>query len=172
MKRFLKSFWLLLLAGVCRAGVPLDSQPMPQLDLKRYMGRWYEIARYPKWFERNCHAVTADYALQADGTVSVLNSCRKGSVTGRLTTAKAKAWSVHPSQSRFKVRFFWPFNGPYWIIAVDPEYRWAVVGHPKRSSLWLLSRTPRLDPAVEDAIMKKLLALGYDPSKLERGGQP
>lgn len=160
----------LLLAASCRAGVPLDSQPMPRVDVARYMGRWYEIARYPKWFERDCHGVTADYTLQADGTVAVINTCRKKTLDGKLATAKA--WSVDPSGSRYKVQFFWPFNGPYWIVALDPDYRWAVVGHPKRTSLWILSRTPQLDPRVESDILRRIAALDYDPLRLERGGQP
>lgn len=162
----------LLLASFCAAAVPLDSQPMPRVELPRYMGRWHEIARYPKWFERNCHAVTADYTLQADGSVAVLNTCRKGSVDGPIKTAKAKAWSVEPGNSRFKVRFFWPFNGDYWIIKIDPQYQWAVVGHPKRKSLWILSRQPALEKDTEQAILQHLTALGYDVSKLERGRQP
>lgn len=142
---------------------------MPSLELKRYMGRWYEIARYPKWFERNCHGVTVDYDLLPDGSVGVLNSCHKKSVNGPLVTARAKAWAIHPSQSRFKIQFFWPFNGPYWVIAVDPGYQWAVIGHPKRRSLWILARSPRLDPAVETEILNQISALGYNPAKLERG---
>jgi apolipoprotein D and lipocalin family protein len=167
----MKAGLLLGLSSLCWAGIPLDSQPMPRIEVARYMGRWYEIARYPKWFERGCHAVTADYTLQADGTVAVLNSCRKGSVDGPLKTAKARAWSVEPGNSRFKVRFFWPFNGDYWIIHVDPKYQWAVVGHPKRKSLWILSRAPTLTKDEEADILKKITELGYDVARLERGGQ-
>lgn len=163
---------LLFWSSVCSAAVPLDSQPMPRIEIPRYMGRWYEIARYPKWFERGCQAVTADYSLQKDGSVSVVNTCRKGSIDGPVKTAKAKAWSVEPGNSRFKVRFFWPFNGDYWIVLADPGYQWAVVGHPKRKSLWILSRTPRLEKDTEAAILRDIAALGYDPAKLERVAQP
>lgn len=168
----MKTGLLLLLSSFGWASVPLNSQPMPSIELPRYMGRWYEIARYPKWFERDCHAVTVDYSLHPDGSVAVLNSCRKGSIDGPLKTAKAKAWSVDPSNSRIKVRFFWPFNGDYWVISVDPKYQWAVIGHPKRKSLWILSRKPTLEKDVEREILQNLTRLGYDVAKLERGGQP
>lgn len=163
---------LLWLASLCGAAVPLDSQPMPRVEIPRYLGRWYEIARYPQWFERDCHAVTADYSLNPDGSIAVLNTCRRGSVSGPVKTAKAKAWPIHPGNSRLKVRFFWPFRGDYWIVLLDPEYRWAVVGHPRRSSLWILSRTPSLAAGVEAEILRQVAALGYDTARLERGGQP
>ena len=163
--------FLLWLASLWGARVPLDSQPMPRIEVSRYMGRWYEIARYPQWFERGCHAVTADYSLRPDGSVAVVNTCRQGSVDGPVKTARAKAWPVDPGNSRFKVRFFWPFDGDYWIIMADPAYRWAVVGHPRRTSLWILSRTPALPDGVEAEILRKVAALGYDPARLERGGQ-
>lgn len=168
----MKLLLLVALAAVCRAGVPLDSQPMPRIEVPKYMGRWYEIARYPKWYERDCHAVTADYTLRPDGAVDVVNTCHKRSIDGPIKKAKARAWPVEPGNSRFKVRFFWPFNGDYWIVAVAPDYRWAVVGHPKRKSLWILSREPALREGEEQKILQRITELGYDVAKLERGGQP
>lgn len=164
---------VLLLAG-CGASsrIALDSQPVPKVELSRYMGKWYEIARYPQRFEKDCHGVTAEYALRPDGKVSVLNTCRKGSLSGEARSAGATAWAVDGSNARFKVRFFWPFTGPYWIVDLDPEYRWALVGHPKREYFWILSRTPRLAPDLEAQVMAKVVELGYDPARLERGDQP
>ncbi len=140
---------------------------MPHVQLSRYMGRWYEIARYPKWFEKNCYGVTADYALRPDGTLSVLNTCHEGSSRGPVRTASGRAWKTGASNARLRVRFFWPFSSPYWIIELDPDYRWAVVGHPQRKYLWILSRTPKLPQKVEAGILKRLAALGYDVSKLK-----
>lgn len=157
---------VLLLAGCTHA--PLDSQPMPKVDAARYMGKWYEIARMPSRFERGCDGVTADYALQKDGSVSVLNTCRKGGPQGPASTAKAKAWSVHESGSRYQVSFFRPFKAPYWIIDLDPDYRWAAVGHPERKYLWILSREPSLPPGAEAALLERLKGLGYDTGRLER----
>lgn len=159
----------LILAGCTHA--PLDSQPMPRVDAARYMGRWYEIARMPSRFEKGCDGVTADYALQKDGSVSVLNTCRKGGPQGPARTAKAKAWSVHESGSRYLVSFFRPFKAPYWIIDLDPDYRWAAVGHPERKYLWILSREPSLPPETEAALLERLKAMGYDVDRLERPRQ-
>lgn len=157
---------VLLLAGCTHA--PLDSQPMPKVDSARYMGKWYEIARFPSRFERGCDGVTAEYALQKDGSVSVLNTCRKGGPQGPASKAKAKAWSVHESGSRYEVSFFRPFKAPYWIIDLDPGYRWAAVGHPERKYLWILSREPSLPPETEAALLERLKALGYETGRLER----
>lgn len=159
----------LLLAGCSHA--PFDSQPMPKVDAARYMGKWYEIARLPNTFERGCDGVTAEYALQKDGSVSVLNTCRDGGPQGPARTAKAKAWSRHESGSRYDVSFFRPFKAPYWIIDLDPEYRWAAIGHPERKYLWILAREKALPPETEAALLARLQALGYDTARLERPRQ-
>ncbi|MFA6315858.1 MAG: lipocalin family protein [Elusimicrobiota bacterium] len=169
MKRAAALAAFLLMGGCGHA--PFDSQPMPSVELDRYMGRWYEIARYPNSFEKGCHGVTADYALQEDRTVAVVNTCRKDGPKGPVRSARARAWSVDPSNSRLKVSFFRPFSAPYWIVALDPEYRWAMVGHPERKYLWVLSRTPALDPSVDAGVMAEVARLGYDPARLERPEQ-
>lgn len=167
----LKALSLLLPLLAACSHAPFDSQPMPRVDVERYMGRWYEIARLPNRFEKGCDGVTAEYALRQDGTVSVLNTCRKGGPEGAARTAGAKAWSVDPSGSRFEVSFFRPFKAPYWIIALDPQYRWAAVGHPRKKYLWILAREKALPPEVERDLLSKLQALGYDTAKLERPRQ-
>lgn len=144
---------------------------MPSVETAKYMGKWYEIARLPNRFEKGCDGVTAEYALHKDGTVSVVNTCRKGGPEGPARTASAKAWRVDPSGSRYKVSFFRPFKAPYWIIELDPQYRWAAVGHPDRKYLWILSREKTLPPGVEKDLLAKLQALGYDTSRLERPKQ-
>ncbi len=163
---------MLLLLAAC-SHVPFDSQPMPRVEAGRYMGKWYEIARLPNRFEKGCEGVTADYALQKNGTVSVLNTCRcrTGGPRGPARTASAKAWSVDPSGSRYEVSFFRPFKAPYWIIELDPQYRWAVVGHPKRKHLWILAREKALPPEIEKDLLAKLQALGYDTARMERPRQ-
>jgi apolipoprotein D and lipocalin family protein len=135
------------------------------------MGKWYEIARLPNRFERDCHGVTAEYALRPDGNVSVLNTCHRGGPQGPVRTAKAVAYSLDPSQSRFAVSFFRPFKAPYWVIDLDPEYRFAAVGHPALKYLWILSREPALPAQDEAALLERLKALGYDVARLERGRQ-
>ena len=139
---------------------------VPDVDLPRYMGVWYEIASYPTWFQKGCTGSTARYHLNADGTVDVLNQCRKG---GTLESARGTAWAPDPGEpAKLKVRFFWPFRADYWIIDLGPEYEYAVVGHPSREYLWILSRTPAMDPAVYACILQRLRLNGYDPDRLVR----
>jgi apolipoprotein D and lipocalin family protein len=125
--------------------VPL--QTVAKVDLSRYVGRWYEIARYPNRFEKNCVAdVTADYSLRSDGKITVVNSCLERD--GKLNQSKGTAKVVDPAtNAKLKVTFFWPFYGDYWIIGLDPEYRFAVVSEPDRRYLWILSRTPQCSNA-------------------------
>jgi apolipoprotein D and lipocalin family protein len=159
----------LLLAGCSHA--PFDSQPMPKVAAARYMGKWYEIARLPNRFELGCDGVTAEYTARKDGSVDVLNTCHKGGPTGAARTAKARAWIVDESGSRLEVSFFRPFTAAYWIIDLDADYRWAAVGHPAHKYLWILSREKTLPPGVEEGLLARLKALGYDTARLERPRQ-
>ena len=132
------------------------------VDLERYQGRWFEVARLPLVWENKCASdVTATYTLRADGTVDVLNECRQrdGSMTHSHGTAKAAARDG--SNARLKVTFFWPFRGDYWILDLDPEYRWALVGTPNRKNLWVLSRTPVLDVEVLHGLLGRAQDLGF-----------
>jgi apolipoprotein D and lipocalin family protein len=143
------------------------------VDLERYLGTWYEIASYPAWFQRNCTAVTADYSLRDDGLIRVVNSCRKGSLDGPLKQSTGRARVVdRTTNSKLEVSFFGPFWGDYWIIDLDPEYRWAVVGVPSRKYLWILSRTPTMDDALYREIVGRLPARGYNSDVLKRTLQP
>ena len=151
-------------------GVMKPLEVVASVDLGKYMGTWYEIGRYPNRFQEGCMATQATYSLRPDGKVKVLNSCRMGSPDGKLKTIEGKAWSVDPvTNARLKVQFFWPFSGDYWVIQLDKDYQYAVVGHPKRTYLWILSRTPTLDPATASAIERKLIEQGYDPARIIKG---
>ncbi len=146
---------------------------VPHVDLNRYLGKWYEIASFPQWFQEGCVASTATYTSREDGDINVLNECRKGSLDGDVKRAKGKAWIVdRQTNARLKVRFFWPFSGDYWIIDLSDDYQFAVVGHPNRNYLWILSRTPRMDPSVYDGILERLKKQQYDVSRLRRTLQP
>ncbi len=141
------------------------------VDLQRYMGKWYEIASFPNRFQRDCFCSTAEYALRG-GWVEVRNSCRKGSTTGAEDVAVGKAYSVPGSgDSKLKVQFQWPFKGDYWIIALDEDYRYAMVGHPERKYLWILSRTKRLDGAAFERLKEIARSKGYDVSRLRKTDQ-
>ncbi len=143
-----------------------------RVDLGRYTGTWYEIATIPMSFQKGCVAVTATYTLRPDGEVEVLNRCRKETLDGPERSATGRAWSVDPSNAKLEVRFFWPFKGDYWIVELGEDYGYAVVGHPDRKYLWILSRTPSMDEALYQAILGRLREQGYDVSLLVRTLQP
>jgi len=146
--------------------------PVPSVELKRYAGGWYEIARIPNRFQRQCARHTiAQYGLRPDGRLSVLNQCIKRS--GNVDQATGVAKVVDPvSRAKLKVSFVsvlgWrPFWGDYWVIGLDHDYRWAVVGSPDRRYGWVLSRTPRLDDASMASIRELLERQGFAWSRFE-----
>ncbi len=139
-----------------------------KVDVDRYTGRWYEIARYPNSFETGCVGVTADYELMDDGRVSVVNTCIEGDLDGEVRTIEGVARVTDPvSNAKLAVSFFFPFEGAYWILELGEDYEYAVVGEPSRSFLWILSREPTLDQTIRDGIEERLPELGYDPSRIE-----
>jgi len=158
-------------AGAARKPAPLRT--VAHVDVERYTGTWYEIASYPQRFQKGCTATAAVYTLRKDGTITVLNRCNRDSLDGRETIARGRARVVdRESNAKLKVTFFWPFWGDYWIIDLDPAYRYAVVGHPSRKYLWILSRARAMDPLVYSGILERLTAQGYDVSKLRGTLQP
>ena len=152
---------------------PKPVETVTFVDLNRYVGVWYEIARYPNSFQEGCVGSRATYALRDDGKVSVLNECYDGSLSGKLRSAKGKAWVVDKeTNAKLKVSFFWFFAGDYWIIELDDEYTYVVVGHPKRKYLWILSRTKTMNDNTYEGIVKRLSDVHhYDISKLIRTPQ-
>lgn len=147
-------------------------ETVKEVDIARYMGKWFEIAAFPQRFQKGCHCTTAEYELSAKGTVRVVNVCRRGGPDGKISRARGKAWVVPGSgNARLKVQFFWPFKGNYWIIDLADDYGYAVVGDPTRKYLWILSRTPRMDPALYDEIVRRVEAQGFDTTKLVKADQ-
>jgi apolipoprotein D and lipocalin family protein len=151
---------------------PLDV--VADVDLQRYTGTWYEIASFPQYFQRGCVASQANYSLRADGRIDVLNQCRDQSLDGELRQAEGIAWVVDPSDSKakLKVQFFWPFSGDYWIIDLDPDYSYAVIGNPSREYLWILSRTPTMPPDQYARVLEKVESHGYPLDRLHLTPQP
>jgi len=164
---------ILLSAILLRGGEKMpELKTVEHVDVDRYMGTWYEIAKYPASFEKGLVGITANYTLLLNGKVRVINQGHKKSLDGKLSRAKGKAWLVDKkSNAKLKVRFFWPFSGNYWIIELGENYQYAVVGEPKRKYLWILSRTPKMEEAVYDGLLEKIKAHGYDPAKLEKTSQ-
>ena len=164
---------LALAAAACAhapSGPPLRT--VERVDLARYAGTWYEIATIPMSFQKGCVAVTATYRPLPDGDVEVVNRCRDGTLDGKERSATGRAWPVDASNAKLEVQFFWPFKGDYWIVDLGPDYEYAVVGHPARKYLWILSRTPRMDEGLYQAILGRLREQGYDLARLERTLQP
>lgn len=148
------------------------NQPLAQLDLARYAGTWHEIAHLPMFFQRHCvDRITATYTAQADGTIEVRNACRTRDGTMDETVGTARPGDG--PQGALKVRFApaWLSWLPlvwadYWVVDLDPQYRWAVVGGPSRKNLWVLSRTPSMERAVFDDLKARAAQRGYPVDRL------
>ena len=139
-------------------------QTVSKVDLNKYLGTWYEIARYEHFFEKDCKNVTANYSVMDENLIQVINSCVK-ITTNEKKEAKARAYAVDNTNSKLKVRFFRPFYGGYWDVILDEQYNYAVVGTPNREYLWILSRTKTIDENIKTDILNKLPSLGFEPSK-------
>jgi len=148
------------------------SQNLPtvtdSVDLQKYAGKWFEIASYPMSFQKNCFCVTADYTLTDKGYMKVINSCRKGSVDGKVKSITGKAFPVEGADNvKLKVQFFWPFKADYWVVDKAEDYSWAVVSGSGRKYLWILSRTPEMEKETWQGITERLVKNGFDLSKLK-----
>ena len=148
------------------------------LDVSRYLGTWYEIAKFPNWFQKKCVSNTkAVYTAKPDGNLRVLNSCK--TATGETSEAEGLARQIGAKDSpKLEVRFapewlsFLPLVwGDYWVIDLDPQYQVAAVSDPRREYLWVLSRTPQLDPKVYADLLQRLTQQQFDIQKLELTSQ-
>lgn len=143
-------------------------EPAKTVDLERYLGRWYEIARYEQRFERGCKAATAEYSLREDGKIDVVNRCRRN---GKLDEARGVAKVVdQESNAKLKVSFFGPFYGDYWILDRAEDYSWSIVGEPSGRYLWILAREGKPNNPHVRELIRRAEALGYDTSMLVMGG--
>jgi len=171
----------LLIATACSASAPAFAQSAPTLptvssvNLNRYMGTWYEIAKLPNIFQRQCQGdVSATYRSLEGGNVEVLNRCRtSASGEPRFDSATGVAKATDPSNAKLRVSFLpaalrWlPVGwGDYQVIELDADYRWVMVGEPRREYLWVLSRTPTLPPGVNESLMKRAAELGFPVDKV------
>lgn len=144
-----------------------------RVELARYLGTWFEIASYPQGFQAGCTNTTATYTLRADGEIDVANRCRVGALDGDERRASGRARVVDPvTNARLEVSFFGPFWGDYWIVDLGDDYEYAVVGHPSRDYLWILSRTPTLPATTRESIVTRLRDQGYDTGRLVETLQP
>ncbi len=150
-----------------------QSQNIPSVvsyvDLKKYQGLWYEIARLPNFFERKLKCVSATYTLRDDGKISVLNSGNYITDTQKHTSTNGVAWAPDPkSPAKLKVQFFWPFSGDYWIMYLEKDYKYVVVGDPDRKYLWILAREKTMDEVTYNMLLQKAVDNGYDVTPIIR----
>ncbi len=184
LSRVMSHLPTLLLVGTagfligCATGRPSGNRAVPEpakpVDLTRYLGRWYEMARYEAGFEKDCEAATADYALLPNGLIEVVNSCRQDAPDGPLRVARARARVVPNSgNAKLKVSFFGPFFvGNYWVMDHADDYAWTIVGEPTGKYLWILTRDPTPGQTAKDALIARVAALGYDTRMLRYTRQP
>lgn len=168
-------FLLPLLLGCARHTWPdSDLAVADYVDPERYLGTWYEIASFPMGPQEGCTGTTATYSLRDDGNIEVYNRCMMDSLDGKVKDITGQAWIVDTdTNARLKVQFFWPFAADYWILDVDPDYQWALVGHPERAYLWVLSRAPQMDLDLYEQLLTDLEEVhGYDLSPLQETLQP
>ncbi|AXH09620.1 hypothetical protein CP960_03205 [Malaciobacter halophilus] len=163
LKKSLLIILLLFISGCSTKHPPLTT--VNSVNINKYLGTWYEIARYEHFFEKGCKNVTATYTLNKDNTLKVVNKCTKID-TNKKSSATGVAYATSKSNSKLKVSFFRPFYGDYWILMLDKNYKYAVVGSPSREYLWILSRTSKLNKKSLNKILEKLPKLGFPTEKL------
>jgi lipocalin len=146
----------------------IDKAVVKELDIQKYLGTWYEIARYNHSFERGLVGVTANYSLREDGKIKVLNSGFKNSLEGKFSQAIGKAKIPDPinNPAKLKVSFFLFFYGDYYVLELDKDYQWALIGSSSDKYLWILSRKPQMEKELYTELLDKLQKRGYDVSKL------
>jgi apolipoprotein D and lipocalin family protein len=164
---------LAMMAGAAYIGTKRKVQKplevVPFVDLEKYAGEWFEIAKLPAFFESNCYKPKANYSLNEDGSIHVVNSCHKNGANGKLIKAEATAFVSDPrTNARLKLKFNrWPFiTGDYEIIDLGPDYEYAMVGTSSRKYLWILSRVPQLEVHLIKDLLAKASSMGFDTSRL------
>lgn len=138
------------------------------VDLDRYLGTWYEIASIPQLFQQGCKNSTADYSPHEEAnTITVTNTCTR---FGQTSSVNGTAEVIDlESYAKLEVQFFWPFKGDYWIIELDPNYQWAVVGEPSRKNLWILSREKVMNEDLIANLMQRIETVhSYDTSLIKK----
>lgn len=159
---------LICIVNLCKAQeTMLDNSVVKHFELDKYLGTWYEIARFDHSFERGLEGVTATYSMREDGKIKVLNSGYKGGLDGKKSEAIGKAKIPDAKiPAKLKVSFFWIFYGDYFVMELDDDYQWAVIGSKSDKYLWILSRTPQMDPSIYKDLLDRLIKRGYDVSEL------
>jgi apolipoprotein D and lipocalin family protein len=167
----MKQYLFILLTAMIFSSSNAQSKPtvVSSVDLNRYKGLWYEIARLPNYFERKLKCTSATYTLRDDGKISVVNKGNYISNTTKSNSAKGVAWIPDKnSPAKLKVQFFWPFSGDYWIMHLDKDYRYVLVGEPSFKYLWILAREKKMDENTYQMLLKIAVDNGYDVKSIIR----
>ncbi|WP_227006022.1 lipocalin family protein [Marinifilum sp. N1E240] len=160
-------FFLLLISSCKSQDTMIDKTVVKELDVDRYLGKWYEIARFDHSFERGLVGVSATYSYREDGKIKVVNAGFKETLQGERSEAIGKAKIPNKNvPSKLKVSFFWFFYGDYFVLDLDKDYQWAIVGSSTDKYLWILSRTPQIKDDLYNDLLVRLNERGYDVSKL------
>ena len=164
---FIILFSSFIIVGGCqnKKSDKMNTETVKEVDLQRYLGKWYEIARFDHSFERGLVGATATYSMREDGKIKVLNQGYKNTLDGELSKAEGKA-KLTDEPGKLKVSFFWIFYADYYILELDANYQWALIGSKSDKYLWILSRTPKLEDNVKNLILHHAAKRGYDTSKL------
>jgi apolipoprotein D and lipocalin family protein len=173
MRSLRKSFILfilpLMVSSCLSSRKAMEMGIVESVDLERYAGKWYEIARYPHRFERDLVGVTAEYTITGNGRLKVVNSGYKGSFEGEFRSVEGKAKTADNSGSGWlKVSFFWFFYADYLILELDTlNYQYALIGSSSKNYLWILGREPFMDPETLQMLLNKAEERGYELTKIE-----
>ena len=166
MKYFSHFLLITLIMSLFSCSKKEDLYSVDKVDLEKYAGKWYEIQRFPNRFEKGLSCVTATYTLKENGKIGVFN---RGYKAAKEKWSDIEGSAKVPDSDypgRLKVTFFWPFAGDYYIIDLDPNYEFALVGDPTREYLWILARTPDLDPNVVSQLREVAKKNGFDINRL------
>lgn len=163
MRHLIAIILVIFISGCSEKYTPLPT--VEKVDIQKYKGTWYEIARFEHFFEKGCKNVTATYELNSDNSIKVLNKCEMIE-DGQKKEAEGIAYVTNKSGSKLEVSFFRPFYGDYWILELDRDYKYALVGTPSREYLWILARSKTIDDEIKQDLVQKAVELGFDKSKL------
>lgn len=169
MKQLIVFLFFAMVSSSCiNQNAMIDKSLVKDFEIDKYLGQWYEIARFDHRFERGLERVSANYAWREDGKIRVVNR-GYNEESGQMSEATGKAKIPDPGRpSRLKVSFFWIFYSDYLILELDKDYRWAIIGSSSDKYLWILAREPHMDDTLYRALLDKAGRRGYDVSKLIR----
>lgn len=168
-KKILAASILVGLAAFASYAQDKPLETVENVNLGKYLGKWYEIAAFPQFFEKGCSCTFAEYRINEDGVIEVKNNCIK---KGKPSSATGKAFITDKkSNAKLDVQFFWPFKGKYWIIDLAPDYSYAMIGHPNRKYLWILNRKPTMNDQTYKYLVSVAINKGFDVRKLVRTNQ-